>query len=191
MFAGDDDVTNACGLGGSDPGLGIELYRVETARELFVFGHWNMAVIHDPFTNAIHRLAVPLPRRHGIKAPVNEHAETGLAEPGHPLVSLFFGLRSGGVGCALQARWQSARQEQRRENEQLSRVVAEFDHNGVDLALYFDVATLAASISSQNLGFCWSASSSWVLRPDRKKKSFKVCRFKMRCTTNPSSCRSK
>ena len=52
-------------------------------------------------------------------------------------------------------------------------------------------ATFAVSISSQNLGFCWSASSSCIFKPERKKKSFKVCRFRMRWITSPSSCRSK
>ena len=41
-------------------------------------------------------------------------------------------------------------------------------------------ATFAVSINSQNLRFCWSASSSCIFKPERKKKSFNVCRFRMR-----------
>lgn len=52
-------------------------------------------------------------------------------------------------------------------------------------------ATFAVSISSQNLGFCCSASSSCIFKPERKKKSFRVCRFRIRWMTSPSSCRSK
>ena len=53
------------------------------------------------------------------------------------------------------------------------------------------IAILAASISSQNLGFCWSASSSSTFRPERKKKSLRVWRLRMRWTSRPSSWRSK
>jgi hypothetical protein len=55
----------------------------------------------------------------------------------------------------------------------------------------FCPATLAASISSQNLGFCCSAWSSCTFRPERNRKSFRVWRLRMRCTTRPSSWRSK
>ena len=51
--------------------------------------------------------------------------------------------------------------------------------------------SLADSINSQNFGFSCSASSSPVFRPDRNRKSLSVCRLRMRCTTTPSSCRSK
>src|SRR6266550_1061822 len=52
-------------------------------------------------------------------------------------------------------------------------------------------AVFAAAIISQNFGFCWSASSSATFKPERKKKSLSVCRLRIRCTSTPSSWRSK
>ncbi len=57
--------------------------------------------------------------------------------------------------------------------------------------IYAFTEVFAASIISQNLGFSWSAASSPPGNPERNKKSLSECRLRMRCTSTPSSCRSK
>src|SRR5215472_10073145 len=50
----------------------------------------------------------------------------------------------------------------------------------------FWLASLASSIRSQNFGFCWRASSSCTFKPERNRKSFSVCRLRIRCTNKPN-----
>ena len=72
------------------PLLGVELDGIELVAELFVLRDGHLGLFQDPF--AVVLLVLPLARRHGIHAPVDEHAELGLAEPVHAGVVLFFGL---------------------------------------------------------------------------------------------------
>ena len=94
VFGRDDDVFHAGVLGGFHPGVGIEIRRVEFLGELLVFGHGDFAAVHDPFADARHRLVVIITGGHGIDAPVDEHAELGLAPPRHAGIVLLRGFRS-------------------------------------------------------------------------------------------------
>ena len=64
-----------------------------------VLGHRDLAAVHDPLADAVDLLALVGAGGHGIDAPVDEHAEPGLAPPFHAGVAL--GGRLVGVGIGL------------------------------------------------------------------------------------------
>ena len=86
------------------------------AGERFVVGDGDGGVVHDPLADAGDLLAVPGAGGDGVEAPVDEHAEAGLAPPRHAGVLLRGGLgvldggdgmlrTSGGIeGSALKLR---------------------------------------------------------------------------------------
>ena len=63
-----------------------------------VFGHGDLAAVHDPLADAGDLLAVVGAGGDGIDAPVDEHAEAGLAPPFHAGVALGGGLVGVGIG---------------------------------------------------------------------------------------------
>ena len=90
MLGGDDDVSHAGFFGEFDPGIGIELHRIEMAGDIFaIILDWNLQdgrlnVLGIPA--ALSALVnIPQPR---INAPMNEHAKASLAPRGKPLISL-------------------------------------------------------------------------------------------------------
>ena len=107
---------------------------------------------------------------------MNKHPETGLAKPAHPLIVLLLGFGNRWRRCAMDLVRKVARQKGRREKSYANQSCVEFGLHGIVTFLearmqndeisallaprYFFVATFAASISSQNFGFCCSASSS-------------------------------
>src|ERR1051326_7930792 len=102
MLAGYHDVSYPGILRSSDPFGSVELHRVKLAREFFVIRDWDVAIVHNPFANPIHRLTFPLAARNCIKPPMNEHAETRVAEPAHPLIALSFWLGRGARSLELE-----------------------------------------------------------------------------------------
>ena len=92
VLAGDDDVFHAGFFGELHPLVGIVFDRIELLGVLAIFGHGNLAAVHDPLADAADLLAVVGAGGHGIHAPVDEHAEPGLAPPGHALVALLLGF---------------------------------------------------------------------------------------------------
>ena len=52
-----------------------------------------VASVHDPFADAGNLLSVPCACGNGVKAPVNEHAKSCLAPPGHTRIVLRRGFR--------------------------------------------------------------------------------------------------
>ena len=92
VLRGDDDVLHAGVLGDRHPLVGVELHRVELLGVAGVFGHGDLAVVHDPLADAADLLAVVGAGGHAVEAPVDEHAEAGLAPPLHAGVALGLGL---------------------------------------------------------------------------------------------------
>ena len=86
-------------LASAHPFVGVELDRVELLGVRAVFGDGDLAAVHDPLADAGDLLAVVGAGGDGIDAPVDEHAEPGLAPPGHAGVAL--GGRLVGVGIGL------------------------------------------------------------------------------------------
>ena len=72
----------------------------ELAGELFVLGDGDARAVHDPLADAGDGLAAVLAGGDGVEAPVDEHAEAGVAPPGHACVALGggFGVLNGGYG---------------------------------------------------------------------------------------------
>ena len=85
-------------LASAHPFVGVVLHRVELLRVLAVFGDGDLAVVHDPFADAADLLALVSAGRDGIDAPVDEHAEAGLAPPFHAGVALVGGFVGVGIG---------------------------------------------------------------------------------------------
>ena len=84
----DDDVLHAGGLGDAHPFGGVEPDRVELSGELFVPRPRNVRPRHDPLADLLGSVAVELAGRHGVEAPVDEHAEPSLAPPLHAPVAI-------------------------------------------------------------------------------------------------------
>lgn len=61
---------------------------IEPPGQRLVLGDRDIGAVHDPFARRVHRLAVPLAGRHGVHAPMNEHAEPRVAPPLQPSVAL-------------------------------------------------------------------------------------------------------
>ena len=100
VLGGDDDVLHAGGFGEGDDVVRAEAGGVELRREGFVVGDGDGGVVHDPLADAGDLLAVPGAGGDGVEAPVDEHAEAGLAPPLHAGVALGggFGVLNGGDG---------------------------------------------------------------------------------------------
>ena len=100
VLGGDDDVLHAGGFGEGDDVVGGEGGGVEAGGEGFVVGDGDGGVVHDPLADAGDVLAVPGAGGDGVEAPVDEHAEAGLAPPFHAGVALGggFGVLDGGDG---------------------------------------------------------------------------------------------
>ena len=101
MLRGDHDVFDAGVFGELGPGVGVVLRGVELFGELAVFGDGNFAFLHDPFADAFHGLVVIEAGGDGVDAPMDEHAEAGVAPPLHAGVALggsFVGVGLGGGG---------------------------------------------------------------------------------------------
>lgn len=81
MFAGDDDVFHAGGLGEPDPGAGVELDGVKLVGEAFVLGDGHAGLFEEPL--AVVGIALPFAGRHGVNAPVNEQTKASRVEPRH------------------------------------------------------------------------------------------------------------
>ncbi len=92
MLAGDHDVLHPGILRHLDPFVRVEFDGIELAGEFLVFGHRDLGAVHDPLADAGDGFAVPLARRNGIQAPVNEQSEFCIPEPFH------FGVLGGGSG---------------------------------------------------------------------------------------------
>ena len=86
-----------------DPLVGVELHRVELLGVVGVLGHGDLAAVHDPLADAADLLAVVGAGGHGVDAPVDEHAEAGLAPPFHAGVALGRGFRVLGLCSAAAA----------------------------------------------------------------------------------------
>ena len=89
----DDDVLHPGIFGDADPLGRVVLDRVELLGKLFVLGDRNVGPVHDPFPDARNLLALPRPRRNGVKPPMDEHAEPRFPPPLHPGVALGLRLR--------------------------------------------------------------------------------------------------
>jgi len=85
-------------FGQANPFVGIEFDRVKLGGVLTVIGDGDFAAVHDPLANALDLFALIGAGGHGINAPMNEHAEAGLAPPVHARVPL---LRRFGGGHLL------------------------------------------------------------------------------------------
>jgi hypothetical protein len=72
--------------------LGAEAGGVELGGEGFVVGDGDGEVVHDPLANVGGALAFPLTGGDGVEAPMDEHAEAGLAPPLHAGVALGWGF---------------------------------------------------------------------------------------------------
>ena len=79
VLRGDDDVLHARLLGQPDPGVGIEFRGVEAGAEPIVLFERDLRGVADPLS--VVRPPVPLSRRNGVEAPVDEQAEPRLAPP--------------------------------------------------------------------------------------------------------------
>ena len=90
VLGGDDDVLGPGILGDPDPLVGIEFHRIELLHKLFVLLQRDLAALANPF--GVIGPAFPLASGHGVDAPVDEHPETGVAPPFHPLVAFGLGL---------------------------------------------------------------------------------------------------
>lgn len=110
MLGGNDDVLHAGSLGEGNDVMRGEAGGVELLCEAFVVGDGDGEIVHDPLTDVGGALTVPLACGDGVEAPVDEHAEAGLAPPGHASVALRGGfgvldcrdrmICGGGVGFA-------------------------------------------------------------------------------------------
>ena len=92
VLGGDDDVFHACGFGEGDDVVRAEAGGVEVFGEGFVVGDGDGEVVHDPLADVRGALAVPSACRNRVEAPVDEHAEAGLAPPLHTGVALGCGF---------------------------------------------------------------------------------------------------
>ena len=92
VLGGDDDVLHAGGFGEGDDVMRAEAGGVELFGEGLVVGDGDGEVVHDPLADVVGALAVPLAGGDGVEAPVDEHAEAGLAPPLHAGVALGRGL---------------------------------------------------------------------------------------------------
>ena len=97
MLGGDDHVFHARRLSERHPLLGVEFFGIKLLGVTRISGDGDFGVVHDPFAEAGDLLAVVTAGRHGIDAPVDEHAEAGGAPPFHAGVALF--LRFGRLRC--------------------------------------------------------------------------------------------
>jgi len=87
MLGGDDDILHARFPGAPNPGIGIEIHRVETLGQGKVLG------FRDPRRRSEHRLGQirrhdrpgGFGSRHGISPPMNEETELGIPIPLKPL----------------------------------------------------------------------------------------------------------
>jgi len=98
MFGSDDDVAHAGFLGEGHPLIGIEFDGIKLFGVGLVAGHGDLAFMHDPFADPGDGLAVIGAGGHGINAPVDEHAEAGVAPPAHAGVAFRGGFVGVGIG---------------------------------------------------------------------------------------------
>jgi hypothetical protein len=100
VLGGDDDVLHAGGFGEGDDVVRGEAGGVELRGEGFVVGDGDGEVVHDPLTDVVAALSLPLSGGDGVEAPVDEHSEAGVAPPLHAGVALggSFGVLDGGDG---------------------------------------------------------------------------------------------
>lgn len=98
VLGGDDDVLHAGALGERHDVVRGEAGGIELLCEALVVGDGNGEVVHDPFADVSGALAVPLSGGDGVEAPVDEHAESGIAPPGHACIALSgrLGVLNGG-----------------------------------------------------------------------------------------------
>jgi len=92
MFGGDDDVLRASLFGQLHPGFGIKLERIELPGVLFVLGGRDVLLVHNPFSGGA-VVALVDAARYGVRSPMDEHAEPGVAPPAHALIEGLFRLR--------------------------------------------------------------------------------------------------
>ena len=92
VLGGDDDVLHAGGFGEGDDVVRAEAGGVEVLCQGLIVGDGDREVVHDPLANVSGALAVPGACWNRVEAPVDEHAEAGLAPPLHAGVALGGGL---------------------------------------------------------------------------------------------------
>ena len=92
VLGGDDDVLHTGGFGEGYDVVGAEGGGVEFWGEGFVVGDGDGGGVHDPLADAGDLFAVPSAGGDGVKTPVDEHAEAGLAPPLHAGVALGWGF---------------------------------------------------------------------------------------------------
>ena len=98
VLGGDDDVLHPRVLRRLHPRLGVELHGVELrARTSRTRRTGMLRARHDPLAARRRPLAVPVPGRHGVEPPVDEHPEARVAPPCHPRILLRCGLRTSGA----------------------------------------------------------------------------------------------
>ena len=90
----DHDIFHAGFFGQSYPCIGIIFHRIELFGVGPVFGHGNLAALHDPLANSLYLLAFVGSRGNGINAPVNEQAKPRFAKPSHACITLLLSLMS-------------------------------------------------------------------------------------------------
>ncbi len=88
VLGGDDDVLDSGFLGKANPFGRIVLDGIELLGQLLVLGHRDVRAVHDPLADAADGLALPRAGGHGVQAPMDEHAEAGVAPPLHPGIAL-------------------------------------------------------------------------------------------------------
>ncbi len=100
VLGGDDDVFHAGGFCKGDDVVRGEAGGIELAGEGLVVGDRDGEVVHDPLADVGGALALPFAGGDGIEAPVDEHAEAGVAPPCHAGVAPggSFGVLNGGNG---------------------------------------------------------------------------------------------
>ena len=103
VLAGNDDILHPCILCYLYPLFGIEFDRIKLFGERLIFRDGDFSPFHNPLTDTRHFFAFPLSGRYGIKAPMDKHAEPGLAPPAHPFVftqRIFPTVRIQNRGCS-------------------------------------------------------------------------------------------
>ena len=89
VFGGDDKVAHAGLLREADPGIGVEVDGVKGAGDLTViYRDWDLGHSLDMFAVAAVGFALPGAAERRVDAPVDEHAEAGLAPPTETGVAL-------------------------------------------------------------------------------------------------------
>ncbi len=101
VFGGEYDILHTCIFGSQHQFLGIEVHGIEGAGFRTIFTYRYFATVHNPFRTASSLVeSVVYAAVQAVRSPVHEHAEFGIAPPGHFLVMFkLFGQRLRKNGC--------------------------------------------------------------------------------------------